>query len=100
MHEDERALGILPPDIEPRATDAIDQMFYMIESLIEKGIAYQGKNGDVYYSVRKFKNYGKLSGKNLDELEAGARVNIERLRVAQYQGVRCRVPVHLRAWQQ
>ena len=77
MHEDERALGILPPDIEPRATDAIDQMFYMIESLIEKGIAYQGKNGDVYYSVRKFKNYGKLSGKNLDELEAGARVNIE-----------------------
>ncbi|CAC9498575.1 Cysteinyl-tRNA synthetase (EC 6.1.1.16) [uncultured Gammaproteobacteria bacterium] len=77
MHEDERALSILPPDIEPRATDAIDQMFYMIKSLIEKGIAYQGKNGDVYYSVRKFKNYGKLSGKNLDELEAGARVDVE-----------------------
>ncbi len=77
MHEDERALGVLEPDTEPRATDSIDQMFYMIESLIEKGIAYQGKNGDVYYSVRDFPNYGKLSGKNLDELEAGARVDVE-----------------------
>ncbi len=77
MHEDERALGVLPPDVEPRATDAMDQMFYMIKSLVDKGIAYQGKNGDVYYSVRKFDNYGKLSGKNLDELEAGARVDIE-----------------------
>jgi cysteinyl-tRNA synthetase len=77
MHEDERALGVLAPDVEPRATDAIDQMFYMIETLIEKGIAYQGKSGDVYYSVRDFEGYGKLSGKNLDELEAGARVDIE-----------------------
>lgn len=77
MHEDERALGVLPPDVEPRATDAMDQMFYMIEALIEKGIAYQAKNGDVYYSVRDFEGYGKLSGKNLDELEAGARVDIE-----------------------
>ncbi len=77
MHEDERALGVLPPDVEPRATDAIDQMFYMIESLVEKGMAYQGKNGDVYYSVRDFPEYGKLSGKNLDELEAGARVDVE-----------------------
>ncbi len=77
MHADECALNILPPDIEPRATDAIEQMFYMIETLIEKGIAYQGKSGDVYYSVRQFKNYGKLSGKNLDELDAGARVDVE-----------------------
>lgn len=77
MHEDERALGVLPPDVEPRATEAIDQMFYMIESLVEKGMAYQGKNGDVYYSVRDFPEYGKLSGKNLDELEAGARVDVE-----------------------
>ncbi len=77
MHEDELALGILPPDIEPRATGAIDQIFYMIESLIEKDIAYQCKNGDIYYSVRKFKNYGKLSGKNLDELEAGIRIEVE-----------------------
>ncbi len=77
MHKDERALGVLPPDVEPRATDAMEQMFYMIKSLIEKGFAYQAHNGDVYYSVRRFKNYGKLSRKNLDELEAGARIEIE-----------------------
>ncbi len=77
MHEDEIALKILKPDLEPRATDSIEQMYSMIGSLIEKGFAYQGENGDVYYSVRNFKNYGKLSGKNLDDLEAGARVDIE-----------------------
>ncbi len=77
MHEDERALNILKPDGEPRATDSIDQMLKMIESLLAKGIAYQGKNGDIYYSVRDFMNYGKLSGKNLDELESGARVDVE-----------------------
>jgi cysteinyl-tRNA synthetase len=49
----------------------------MIKSLVDKGIAYQGHNGDVYYSVRNFEGYGKLSGKNLDELEAGARVDVE-----------------------
>ena len=72
MHDDEKALGVLTPDLEPRATDSIDQMINMIESLTKKGLAYQGKNGDVYYSVRKFKNYGMLSGKNLDDLVAGA----------------------------
>jgi len=77
MHEDERALNILQPDVEPRATDSIDQMLKMIDSLLAKGIAYQGENGDIYYSVRDFKNYGKLSGKNLDELKAGARVDVE-----------------------
>ena len=77
MHEDEKALGVLSPDIEPRATDSIDQMIDMIASLSEKGLAYQGKNGDVFYFVRKFKDYGKLSGKNLDDLVAGARVDIE-----------------------
>ena len=77
MHEDEIALNILKPDFEPRATESIDQMYSMIKSLIEKGFAYQGKNGDVYYSVKRFKNYGKLSGKNLDGLKAGARVDIE-----------------------
>ena len=77
MHEDEIALNILKPDVEPRATDSIEQMYSMIGSLIEKGFAYQGENGDVYYSVRNFKNYGKLSGKNLNDLEAGARVEIE-----------------------
>ena len=73
MHEDEKALGVLSPDIEPRATESIDKMIEMIESLSKQGLAYQGKNGDVFYSVRKFKDYGKLSGKNLDDLVAGAR---------------------------
>ena len=77
MHEDEKALGVLTPDIEPRATDSIDQMINMIGALTKKGLAYQGKNGDVYYSVRKFNNYGRLSGKNLDDLVAGARIDIE-----------------------
>ena len=77
MHEDEKALGILSPDIEPRATESIDKMIEMIESLSKQGLAYQGKNGDVFYSVRKFKDYGKLSGKNLDDLVAGARVDVE-----------------------
>ncbi len=77
MHEDEKALGVLSPDFEPRATDSIDKMIEMIESLSKQGLAYQGKNGDVFYSVRKFKDYGKLSGKNLDDLVAGARVDIE-----------------------
>ena len=78
MHEDEQSLGVLSPDIEPRATDSIDKMIDMIESLSKKGLAYQGTNGDVFYSVRKFKEYGKLSGKNLDDLVAGARVDVER----------------------
>ena len=77
MHEDERALGVLTPDIEPRATNSIDEMIDMIESLSNQGLAYQGQNGDVFYSVRKFKDYGKLSGKNLDDLMAGARVDVE-----------------------
>ncbi len=77
MHEDEQSLGVLSPDIEPRATGSIDKMIDMIESLSNKGLAYQGTNGDVFYSVRKFKEYGKLSGKNLDDLMAGARVDVE-----------------------
>ena len=77
MHEDEKSLGVLSPDIEPRATDSIDKMIDMIDILTKKELAYQGANGDVFYSVRKFKEYGKLSGKNLDDLIAGARVDIE-----------------------
>ena len=77
MHVDEQSLGVLSPDIEPRATDSIDKMIDMIDILSKQGLAYQGKNGDVFYSVRKFKEYGKLSGKNLDDLMAGARVDIE-----------------------
>ncbi|MFN3919770.1 MAG: cysteine--tRNA ligase [Methylohalobius sp.] len=76
MHEDERALGCLPPDIEPKATQSIPQIIAMIQTLLERGYAYLGDNGDVYYAVSKFKAYGKLSGKNLEELRAGARVEI------------------------
>jgi cysteinyl-tRNA synthetase len=77
MHEDEKSLYVLAPDVEPRATDSIDQILYIIESLMKKNIAYQGNNGDIYYSVRNFENYGKLSKKKLDELKAGNRVNID-----------------------
>ncbi|WP_175717936.1 cysteine--tRNA ligase [Burkholderia anthina] len=74
MHEDEAALGIQRPDIEPRATQFIPQMLGMIEQLETNGYAYQAGDGDVNYSVRKFANYGKLSGKSLDDLRAGERV--------------------------
>jgi cysteinyl-tRNA synthetase len=77
MHEDERALGVLPPDIEPRATKSIDDMLAMIQALIDRGLAYVGANGDVFYAVSKFDGYGRLSGKNLDDLRAGERVDVD-----------------------
>ncbi|MFA6051716.1 MAG: cysteine--tRNA ligase [Methylobacter sp.] len=77
MHEDERALGVLPPDLEPRATQSIPDIIAMIEALISKELAYVGSNGDVFYAVTKFKNYGRLSGKNLDDLQAGERVDVD-----------------------
>lgn len=77
MHEDERALSVLPPDIEPRATQSIQSIIAMIETLIVKGLAYVGNNGDVFYSVSKFKPYGLLSGKNLADLQAGERVDVD-----------------------
>ncbi len=77
MHEDERALNVLPPDIEPKATQSIADIIGIIEKLITNGFAYVGKNGDVFYAVSKFKNYGQLSGKKLDELQAGERVDVD-----------------------
>jgi cysteinyl-tRNA synthetase len=77
MHEDERALAVLPPDIEPKATQSIDSIIKMIETLIEKGHAYVGTNGDVFYAVTTFEPYGQLSGKKLDELQAGERVDVD-----------------------
>ena len=74
MHEDSDALGIIPPDAEPKATDHIAEIISMCEKLIEKGHAYVADNGDVYYDVYSFPTYGKLSGKSLDDLQAGARV--------------------------
>ncbi|MDH3310095.1 MAG: cysteine--tRNA ligase [Gammaproteobacteria bacterium] len=76
MNEDANALGVLPPDAEPRATVHMPHILEMIEKLLEKGYAYTAKNGDVYYRVRKFKPYGALSGKTLDELKIGARVEV------------------------
>jgi cysteinyl-tRNA synthetase len=77
MHEDERALSVLPVDIEPRATTSIADIITMIEKLIANGFAYVGTNGDVFYAVEKFKNYGQLSGKNLEDLQAGERVDVD-----------------------
>ncbi len=77
MHEDEQALNILPPDIEPRATKHIQEILDMVGTLLEKGFAYAAVNGDVYFSVNKFPNYAKLSKRNLDEMLAGARVEVD-----------------------
>ena len=77
MHEDERALGVLPPTFEPKATDNIPQIIAMIETLIEKGHAYQGSTGDVYYDVSSFPEYGKLSGRKIEDLRAGERIAVD-----------------------
>ncbi len=77
MNEDSDKLGIIRPDIEPRATQYIEGMINMISALIEKGHAYHAANGDVFYSVRSFNDYGKLSGKSLDDLRAGERVEVD-----------------------
>ena len=77
MQEDLEELGCLPPSVEPRATQYIPKMLALIEKLEEKGYAYQDKNGDVDFSVRKFKPYGALSGKKVDELQPGERVKVE-----------------------
>ncbi len=77
MHEDERALGVLPPDIEPKATQSMEDIISMISTLIDKGYGYVGANGDIFYSVSRFEKYGQLSGKNLEELQAGERVDVD-----------------------
>lgn len=76
QHEDERALNILPPDHEPRATHNIDGMIKMIEQLIKNNYAYVASNNDVYYNVQAFKNYGALAHRDLNKLRSGARVEI------------------------
>ena len=77
MNEDFSALGIEKPDHEPRATAYLPQIIDMIERLVQRGFAYVGTNGDVFYAVAKFKDYGKLSGKKLADLRAGARVDVD-----------------------
>ncbi len=77
MHEDTDALGLLPPDQEPRATEHMDDIIHMVETLIANGHAYAADNGDVYYDVSSFKNYGHLSGKDPEQLRVGARVAVD-----------------------
>ena len=75
MHEDADALGCLRPNIEPKATEHINEMQNIISTLMDKNHAYT-KGGDVYYAVDSFKDYGKLSKRNLDEMQAGSRVDV------------------------
>ncbi|WP_150464939.1 cysteine--tRNA ligase [Francisella sp. SYW-2] len=76
MHEVFNKLNILKPSFEPKATETIPEMIAMIETLVEKGFAYQGANGDVFYRVAEFADYGKLSKQNLEALEQGSRVDV------------------------
>ncbi len=76
MHEDEQELGILPPDMEPRATAHMDEIITMVQILVDNHYAYATDNGDVYYRVSRFPEYGKLSNRNPDDLLAGARVAV------------------------
>ncbi len=76
MHEDADALGVLRPDHEPRATRYVPEMLDMIGKLEANGLAYRAEDGDVNYAVRKFPGYGKLSGKSLEDLRAGERVEV------------------------
>jgi len=76
MQEDFESLGMINPDLEPRATENINSIISLIETLIDKGHAYEG-DSDVYFSVESFKSYGKLSGRNLEDMLAGARVDID-----------------------
>ncbi|MGP5553547.1 cysteine--tRNA ligase [Psychrobacter celer] len=77
MHEDASALGCQMPNAEPRATDHIDEMQQMIGNLVNNDYAYAGDHGDVYYAVDSFADYGKLSKRNLDDMQAGSRVEVE-----------------------
>jgi len=78
-HDEMDALGLLRPDAEPKATEAINGMIEFIGTLIEKGFAYEAE-GSVYFNVRNFSDYGKLSGQSLDEMEEGARVALDKLK--------------------
>ncbi len=77
LHQDADALGIERPTLEPRAMDYVPQMLAMIDTLQHKGLAYQASNGDMNFAVSKFPGYGQLSGKSLDQLQAGERVAVD-----------------------
>ncbi len=80
MHTDEAAMNVLRPDEEPKATEYMGEIKQMIETLIQKGFAYPAENGDVYFKVKSFEKYGRLSGKNIEDLEAGARVEVNKVK--------------------
>lgn len=77
MNEDAAKLGVMRPDIEPKATAFVGGMLDMIRALVDKGFAYAAENGDVFYAVNQFAGYGKLSGKSLEDLRAGERVEVD-----------------------
>ncbi|RZU45157.1 cysteinyl-tRNA synthetase [Fluviicoccus keumensis] len=77
MDEDAAALGVAKPDMEPRATAHVPDIIDMVEQLVDNGLAYSADNGDVYFEVAKFPSYGRLSRRNLDDLQSGARVEVE-----------------------
>lgn len=79
MNQDAAQLGCAEPDESPKATEYIDQMQAMISTLVDKGTAYPATNGDVYFEVNKFEKYGRLSGRKLEDMQAGAseRVDVE-----------------------
>jgi len=77
MNEDFTALGLVMPDHEPRATGYMPEIIAMIGKLVDRGFAYVGADGDVFYAVAKFREYGRLSGKRLEDLRAGARVEVD-----------------------
>ncbi len=80
MNEDAAALGVMAPDLEPKATDHVDDIVNMVNTLVDKGHAYPAKNGDVYFDVSSFPRYGRLSNRNLEDMQAGARVEIDELK--------------------
>ena len=77
MHKDIAALNVLPPNEEPRATLHMQEIIEMIKTLVDKGYAYAADNGDVYYDVSRFENYGQLSGKHIEDLRSGERVAVD-----------------------
>ena len=78
MHKDFDALNIKRPDIEPKATENIDEIIKVVQKLIDNGHAYVAENGDVVFNIDSYPDYGKLSKQKLDELQAGARVDVEK----------------------
>ncbi len=80
MHEDSEALGVLAPDHEPRASESIAEIIAMVQTLLDKDHAYIADSGDICYEIREFKDYGKLSGKRLEDLRAGERVKVDQFK--------------------